>query len=213
MSRLYLVEDHAIVREGLRALLEAAGHKVVGESAVPARALAEMMALATDVALIDLGLGDHSGLEVLAGIGARDLNVRALVLSMSAEPRHVAEALRMGARGYVLKSSPSRELLRAIDAVAGARHYLDPALAGLAALAPEANAAVEDPLAILSPRERQILLLVVRGRSSAEIGMQLHLSPKTIDTYRSRLMAKLGVTHVAALVQMAWRAGWLDMPG
>lgn len=210
MTRLYLVDDHMMVREGLRAVLVAAGHEVVGECAEPTRALAELNALRPEVLLLDLGLGEHSGFEVLAGIAARSLPVRALVLSMSAQPRHVAEALRMGALGYVLKGSPAAELLRAVEVVARGQRHLGPEVADLALQGLEERSGGDDPLAALSPRERQIMLLVVRGRSSSEIGDTLHLSPKTVDTYRSRLAAKLGVTNVPELVRLAVRCGMID---
>ena len=212
MTRVYLVDDHPVVREGLRAVLEASGLTVLGESADPTRALAEMAVLKPEVVLLDLGLGERSGFEVLLGIAARGLQVRALVLSMSAQPRHVAESLRMGALGYVLKGSPVSDLLRAIAEVAGGHRHLGPEVADLAFEGLEASSAKDDPLAVLTPRQRQIVLLVVRGCSSAEIGEQLHLSPKTVDTYRSRLMGKLGVANVAALVRLAVRSGLVD-PG
>ena len=210
MSRLYLVDDHAIVREGLRAVLEVAGHEVVGEATEPTRALAELNALRPDVLLLDLALGESSGFEVLAGIAARELPVRVLVLSMSAQPRHVAEALRLGASGYVLKGSAAADLLRAIDAVARGQRHLGPEVTDLALQGLEEHASGDDPLGSLSPRERQIMLLVVRGRSSSEIGTTLHLSSKTVDTYRSRLMAKVGVTNLPALVRLAVRSGQID---
>ena len=210
MTRLYLLDDHAILREGLRAVLEGAGHDVVGESDEPTHALAELAALQPDVLLLDLGLGERSGFEVLAGITARALPVRVLVLTMSAQPRHVAEALRLGASGYVLKGSPSPDLLRAIDDLQRGRRHLGPEVADLALRGLQEDASADDPLAALSPRERQIMLLVVRGRTSAEIGTALHLSPKTVDTYRSRLMAKLGVANLPALVRLAVRSGLLD---
>lgn len=210
MTRLYLVDDHAILREGLRVVLTAAGHDVVGESDEPTRALAELAALRPDVLLLDLGLGERTGFEVLAGVAARALPVRVLVLTMSAQPRHVAEALRLGASGYVLKGSPSPDLLRAIEDVQRGRRHLGPEVADLALQGLQDDADADDPTAELSPRERQIMLLVVRGRSSAEIGTALHLSPKTVDTYRSRLMRKLGVSNLPGLVRLVMRSGLMD---
>ncbi len=206
---LYLVDDHQMVREGLRAVLEAAGHQVVGEAAEPTRALAELGRLQPELLLLDLHLGERSGLELLAELQRRALGVRAIVLTMSAQPRNVAEALRLGAAGYVLKGAPTRELLQAIDTVMLGRRHVCAELADVAlqALASPGG----DPLESLSPRERQIVALVVQGRSSAAIGAALHLSPKTVDTYRSRLMAKLGVADVPALVRLAVRTGLIDV--
>jgi DNA-binding NarL/FixJ family response regulator len=127
---------------------------------------------------------------------------------MSAQPRHVAEALRMGALGYVLKGSAGEDLAAAIEAAVAGRRHMGAEVADLAvqSFAQEAD----DPLASLSPRERQIIAMVVKGSSSTEIGVELHLSPKTVATYRSRLMAKLGVGDVPALVRFAIRSGLVD---
>lgn len=209
MTRLYLVDDHQIMREGLRSLLEAGGHQVVGESADPTEALADLLRLQPEVLLLDLHLGGRSGFELLAELERRQLPTRSVVLTMSAQPRHVAEALRMGASGYVLKGSPGSDLMAAIEAAVQGRKYLGAEVAELALqvfMQPEPD----DPLGTLSPRERQIITMVVSGQSSAEIGLALHLSPKTIATYRSRLMSKLGVTDVPGLVRLAIRYQLID---
>jgi len=212
MIRIYLVDDHAIVRDGLRALLEAAGYEVVGEAADPTVALAQLVALKPDLLLLDLSLESRSGFELLTEIRRRALAVRTLVLTMSAQPRHVAEAVRLGAAGYLLKGSARPELLHAIDAVAKGRRYLGPEVAELAVQG-LTDAGEADLLAELSPRERQIITMVVKGQTSTAIGQLLHLSPKTVDTYRSRLMAKIGVTDVTALVRFAIRTGLIDADG
>jgi two-component system invasion response regulator UvrY len=209
MTRLYLVDDHQLMREGLRALLEVRGHEVVGESADPTEALADLMRLRPDVLLLDLNLGGRSGFELLAELQRRRLPTRCVVLTMSAQPRHVAEALRMGASSYVLKGSAGAELMRAIDASVQGKKHLGADVADLA-LQVLTQPDEEDPLATLSPRERQIISMVVLGQSSAEIGQTLHLSPKTVATYRSRLMAKLGVTDVPGLVRLAVRYKLID---
>ena len=128
---------------------------------------------------------------------------------MSAQPRHVAEAMRLGAMGYLLKGAPSAELLRAIGAVMAGQRYLGGDVADLAVQGLTARGDRE-ALDALSVRERQIVELVVRGKSSSEIGELLHLSPKTVDSYRSRLMAKIGVADVPALVRFAIRIGLID---
>jgi DNA-binding NarL/FixJ family response regulator len=209
MARIYLVDDHAMLREGLTAVLAAAGHEVVGEAADPTVALSEIQRLAPELLLLDLHLGERSGFELLQELQRRRIALRTVVLTMSLQPRHVAEALRLGAVGYLLKGAPSAELLRAIDAVASGRRHLAGEVAELAVqgFTTRDEAAA---LASLSVRERQIAALVVRGRSSTEIGQLLHLSPKTVDSYRSRLMAKLGVADVPALVRLAIRTGLID---
>lgn len=209
MSDIYLVDDHAMMRDGLRAVLESAGHRVVGESADLTAALAEIVRLQPQVLLLDLQLGERSGLELLEQLQDRALPVRTIVLTMVAQPAPVAQALRLGAAGYVLKGSPSEEVLAAVRAVLAGRRHLGPEVADLAA---DALAAASAPteLSKLSARERQVITMVVRGQSSAAIGEALHLSPKTVDSYRSRLMAKLGVADVPALVRLAIREGLIS---
>jgi two-component system invasion response regulator UvrY len=208
MARIYLVDDHLIVRAGLRALLEGSGHTIVGESADITQALSEVNRLEPQVVLLDLHLDGRSGFEVLVELQRRSQSARVIVLSMSDQPRNVAEALRMGASGYVLKGAASVELLAAVDAVAAGRRYLG---AGLTDIAVQGLTTDADRGSTLSPRERQILVMVARGKSSATIGEELHLSPKTVDTYRSRLMAKLELADVPALVRWAIREQLIDL--
>lgn len=209
MSRIYLVDDHAIVRDGLHVVLESAGHDVVGEADAPTAALADLVRLAPDIVLLDLRLGQRSGFELLAEIQRRGLGVRVIVLTMSIQPRDVAEALRYGVAGYLLKGSSSAELLHAVATVARQGRYLSPEATAFAA-AESADGAPRSGER-LSPRERQILAMVARGASSLTIGEALHLSPKTVDTYRSRLMAKLGLADVPAIVRWAIREGVVDV--
>ena len=208
MARIYLIDDHPIVRAGLSALLEGAGHTIVGEGEDITQALSEVNRLGPDVLMLDLHLDGRSGFEVLAEMQRRQMSTKVIVLSMSDQPRNVAEALRMGASGYVLKGSASVELLAAVEAVALGRRYLS---AGLTDIAVQGLTATADKGSTLSPRERQILVMVARGKSSAAIGEELHLSPKTVDTYRSRLMGKLELADVPALVRWALREKLIDL--
>jgi two-component system, NarL family, invasion response regulator UvrY len=208
MSRVYLVEDHQIMRDGLRALLEARGHTVVGESADPTQALADLLRLDPEVLLLDLNLGGRSGLELQAELQRRRLPVRTVVLTMSAQPHQVAEALHLGASAYILKGSPASELMEAIELAVKGKKFLGANVTDLALAALTQTDA--DPLSLLSPRERQTILMVVQGKSSSEIGTTLHLSPKTVATYRSRLMKKLGVSDVPGLVRLAVRHKLID---
>jgi len=209
MSTLYLVDDHVIVREGMRALFEAAGFDVVGEAGDVAIAAADIARLVPDVVLLDLLLGDHSGMDLLRVLQQSKSRSRVIVLTMSEQARYISEAVKLGAAGYVLKGADGAEVVRAIrDVLEGRRHFSGPVAERLVDSmgAPQhANA-----LATLSARERQILGLVVRGNSSATIGANLTLSPKTVDTYRSRLMAKLSVRDLASLVRLAVREGVID---
>jgi DNA-binding NarL/FixJ family response regulator len=209
MSRIYLVDDHAIMRDGLRVVLETAGHEVIGEAAGPTPALADLGRLMPDVVLLDLRLGQRSGFELLAELQRRGLQLRVIVLTMSDQPRHVAEALRLGAWGYLLKGSASSEVLQAVETVAAGRRFLSPQAAEFAAsVLTEGGAKAEESL---SPRERQILLMVAQGATSNAIGEALHLSPKSVDTYRSRLMKKLGLHDIAGIVKWAIREGLISL--
>ena len=209
MSDIYLLDDHALIRDGLRAVLEDAGHRVVGESDHPTPALADIQRLQPAVLLLDLHLGQRSGLELLEQLQQRKLGVRTIMLTMSAQARHVAEAMRLGAAGYVLKGSSAGEVLKAIDAVLAGRRHLGPEAAELAVQG-LTESPTQQALSGLSVREQQVLLLVVRGQTSAAIALSLNLSPKTVESYRSRLMAKLGVEDVTALVRLAIREGLIS---
>lgn len=209
MTSVYLVDDHAIVREGLRAVLEQAGCRVCGEADNTTTALAEIMQLRPDAVLLDLSLQGASGQDLLLRLKGRDLPTRVIVLSMLDQPRTIAEAIRNGAAGYVLKGSGGAEVVQAIQEVVRGRRYFSAAVAERA-IAALSQPSADDPLAGLSPRERQIMEMVVRGHSSATIGEALHLSAATVNTYRSRLMAKLGVHDVASLVRVAVREGIID---
>jgi len=208
MARIYLIDDHPIVRAGLSALLQGAGHVIVGESEDITQALSEVNRLAPDIVMLDLHLDGRSGFEVLAEMQRRQMSTKAIVLSMSDQPRNVAEALRMGAAGYVLKGSAGVELVAAVEAVQQGRRYLGEGLTDIAVQGLTSDA---DRGNTLSPRERQILVMVASGKSSAAIGEQLHLSPKTVDTYRSRLMAKLELADVPALVRWAIREKLIEL--
>ncbi|MDE1947360.1 MAG: response regulator transcription factor [Burkholderiales bacterium] len=209
MASVYLVDDHVILRDAMCSLLAAHGHQVVGQSDDPTVALAELRILRPDVLLVDLKLGLRSGFELLAELRRRAMSLKTIVTTMSTRPRDVAEALEHGADGYVLKGSTGIELMRAIEAVLGGRRWFEGKVAELA-IQGLTGSGDDARLALLSVRERQVVVLVVNGQSSAEIGVELHLSPKTVDSYRSRIMAKLGVRDVQGLVRFALRVGLIS---
>jgi two-component system, NarL family, invasion response regulator UvrY len=210
MTRIFLVDDHALVRDGLRAVVQNAGHEVVGEADNLTSALAGIGATAPQVLLLDLGLGERSGLELLVELRDRNLTTRAVVISMSRRPADVATAMRLGAFGYVLKGSRSTTMLDAIDAVAQGKRYLAPDEADLALLGLTGS---PDGKPELTPRESQVLTLAARGRTSAGIGKALNLSPKTVDTYRNRAMQKLDLPDMPSLVRWAIREGLIGLDG
>ena len=201
-TRVLIADDHAVTRYGLRMLLELSDMEVVGEAADGREALRLAQALAPDVAILDLSMPGLNGIETAALLRNRCPQTRIVVLSMHSNTEHVHRALAAGASGYVLKGAASEEIVAAVRTVRVGRQYLghgltaaDPAQAG------------RGPLDSLSVRERQVLQLVVEGHSSAQIAALVHLSPKSIDTYRSRLMKKLGVADLAALIRFAVQHG------
>lgn len=204
MTRLFLVDDHPIVREGLRAMVESAGHEVAGEAGDATAALTGIVATSPEVVLMDLDLGRLSGLDLTAALRARGDPVRVLVFTMHSQPRRVAQALEAGVHGYLLKDAGRDLLLQALDTVARGEPFLQPELAEALRLAHETAPEV------LSAREREIVERVALGDTSAQIADRLNLSPKTVDTYRSRAMAKLGVGDFAGLVRWAVREGLID---
>ncbi len=204
MTRLFLVDDHPIVREGLRAMLESAGHEIVGEAGDATSALAGIAASNPEIVLMDLELGRLSGLDLLAALRARSHPSRVLVFTMHGQPRRVAQALECGVHGYLLKDAGREQLLVALAAVARGEPFLQRELADALRSAREASPEV------LSAREREIVERVALGDTSAQIAERLSLSPKTVDTYRSRAMAKLGVGDFAGLVRWAVREGVID---
>jgi DNA-binding NarL/FixJ family response regulator len=205
--RAILADDHAVVREGLRMLLEAEMDiEVVGEAENGRDALRQTKRLKPDVVILDVAMPELNGIEACEQIRAFDPSIRVIVLSMYSTKEHIFRALRAGARGYVLKESAAAEVLTAVREVCSGRNYLsskvsDEVIQGF--LHPDARLDIETPLERLSAREREVLQLVVEGKSSAEIGKLLFLSSKTVDTYRSRLMRKLGVDDIAGLVRFA----------
>lgn len=210
MADIYLVDDHALMREALRKVLEKHGHRVVGESEDPTSAIAALGRLEPAVVIVDLRLAHRSGLEVLEHVQQSQLSSRVIIITMSTNPRHVAEALRLGAQGYVLKDSASVELLDAIEAVASGKRYLCKRASALAVEGLMASRSVH-AIDALSARERQVILMVVSGETSAAIAEQLDLSPKTVESYRARVMAKLGVSDLPSLVRLAIREGLIGL--
>ena len=203
--RVVLADDHTIVREGLATLLgHSPGIEVVGTASTGLEAVRAARTLAPDVLVTDISMPDLNGIEATRAIRERDERVAIVVLSMHSSSEHVARAFAAGANGYVLKDAASDEIVAAVRTVASGGRYLSRELENAAAVPRTPSSS---PLASLSARERQVLQLVVEGRSSAQIALQIHLSPKTVETYRSRLMKKLGVADLPALVKFAVQHG------
>jgi two-component system response regulator NreC len=208
---ILLVDDHAVLRSGLRLLLDAQpGLQVVGEAGDAQEALELAAKVQPDLVLLDLTLPQMDGIAMLPLLRKLLPSARVLVLTMHDDEGYLRQAFRAGAAGYVLKKAADAELIAAVRAVMRGENYVHPAMtrALLDDLLPPAPAN-SDPWASLSDREREVLVLVARGYTAAEIGAQLNLSPKTIETYRLRGMEKLGMRSRAALVQFALAHGLL----
>ena len=206
-TTVFVADDHAILRDGLATLLAAQPDmEVIGTAANGREAIAEVVRLAPRVAIIDISMPELDGIEAARQILAVNSDIHVMILSMHAGAQHVFHALEAGARGYLLKESASREVIEAVRIVQAGRRYLSPRVAEIVAQGVTDRSGVS-PLSSLSQREREILKLVADGHSSAKIGTLLHLSPKTVDTYRSRMMQKLHVTDLAGVIKLAIQHG------
>jgi DNA-binding NarL/FixJ family response regulator len=204
---VFVADDHAILRDGLATLLAAQPDmEVVGTASNGRAAVAEVLRLAPRVAILDISMPELDGIEAARQILAANPNTHVMILSMHAGAQHVFHALEAGVRGYMLKESASREVIEAVRVVQSGRRYLSPRVAEIVAQGVSDRSGVS-PINSLSQREREILKLVADGHSSAEIGTMLHLSPKTVDTYRSRMMQKLHVTDLAGVIKLAIQHG------
>jgi DNA-binding NarL/FixJ family response regulator len=201
---IVVVDDHGIVRDGLCALLDGHFHMtVVGSVANGKDAILAAERLKPEVIVMDLVLPELSGIDATLRILAVLPLTRIVILSACDTSEHVFRALRAGARGYVLKECASAELVQAVLAVVAGERYLSPRITGVVIDSLLGDAESASPIESLSPREREVMHLTVSGASSAEIGIKLSLSRKTVDTYRSRVMGKLGVPDLAGLVRFA----------
>lgn len=201
-----LVDDHAVVREGYRRLLEVSGGiTVVGEAGSAADAYHQFCSLTPDVAVMDIALPGVSGIEALRRILTHDPKARVLMFSMYEDSIFVRRALEAGAAGYLTKAAAPRVLVDAVATVASGRRFLSPDVAQMLALQPtSAERATPD---VLSAREFEILKLLVDGCSLNEIAQQLGLNPKTVSNHQSSIRQKLGAETATQLLRAAMRLG------
>jgi two-component system response regulator NreC len=210
--RILLVDDHAVLRSGLDALLGLEDDfQVVGQASGGEEGVEKTRLLRPDVVVMDLAMPGMDGLEATRRIAALDVGARVLVLTSQTEDAFLLPVLEAGASGFVRKTSADVDLLTAIRTVAGGEVFLYPSATRvlLRKYQQAREPQEEGPLDKLSEREREVLTLTAEGYSSAEIGKKLFLSPKTVDTYRARMMQKLGLTHRAELVKLALETGML----
>jgi DNA-binding NarL/FixJ family response regulator len=201
--RVLLADDHAVLRDGLKALLQAQGFDVVGAVSNGRDAVRSAIELKPDVVVMDITMPALNGIEAVTLLRDKLPDARVVMLSMHSSAEHVYRAFEAGAAGYLLKESAGEEMVAALRAVCGGRRYLSRALKTLESRSIVGAASQASPIQSLSARERQVLQLVVEGHSSSDIAAIIHLSPKSVDTYRSRLMKKLGIADVPALVKFA----------
>lgn len=200
---VFIADDHAIVRDGLVAHLAAQPDiRVVGTASDGRDAVAQVLQLAPRVAILDISMPELDGIEAARQIAAERPDVQSIILSMHGGAQHIFHALEAGVRGYLLKESAGREIIDAIRVVQTGRRYLSPKVAEIVTENVGRRSGAT-PLESLSRREREILKLVADGYSSAEIGTKLHLSPKTVDSYRSRMMQKLHLSELAGVIKFA----------
>ncbi|HYH41109.1 MAG TPA: response regulator transcription factor [Burkholderiales bacterium] len=203
-----IADDHTVVAEGLRHLVGAqAEMEVIGLAENGRDAVRSAMEVRPDIVLMDHGMPILNGTEATRLIRERCPETRVIMLSMYSDAVHVYRALQAGATGYIIKRSVAKEVVDAIRAVHRGGRYLSKQLADVVIDHVVQPTGPEDPLEKLSSRERQVLQLLAEGHSVAEIAATLSLSPKTVETYRARMMEKLGIYELAGLVRFAIQQG------
>ena len=212
--RVFLADDHAVVREGLKALINRQpGMEVVGEAADGRTACAKAEEIRPDVVVMDVSMPEQNGLEATRELRSRCPDVKVLALTGHEERSYLRDLIEAGASGYVLKRSAAEDLVHAVQVVARGDMYLDPSvtavvLGRLARTRPnDDHAGIE-----LSDRETEVLQLIAEGHSNKDIATRLKISVKTVETYKARSMEKLGLTGRADIVRFALQKGWLRDP-
>jgi two-component system response regulator NreC len=206
--RILLADDHVIVRQGFRALLEREGLEVVAEAADGHEAVRLASDLRPEVAILDFAMPLLNGLDAAREIRLRSPGTRMILLTVHTEDNYVLEALQAGVRGYVVKTQAASDLVQAIRAIGGQAIYLSPVISRAVVEAYFEKAA--PPGDVLGSRERQVLQLVAEGKKTKEIAAVLGISVKTADTHRSRIMRKLNIHDTAGLVRFAIRRGLIS---
>ena len=211
MIKAFIADDHAVIREGLRLILTSSPLiEVIGVADNGRDAVSDVLKLNPDVLIMDISMPEMNGIEAARLIRDRSPKVRIVILSMYASAEYIFHALEAGVHGYILKDAATENIINAVKSVYSGKHYLCNRIAGIVANQ-VGQRSDTDLLASLSQREREILQLVVEGNSSANIAAKIHISPKTVDTYRSRLMQKLHIKDVVGLVKFAIHHGIIQL--
>lgn len=203
--RLVLADDHPVVREGFKALLERQGFQVVGEASNGQEAVELARKLRPEVAVLDLAMPILNGVEAARELLRVSPKTKTILLTMHREDQYVLTALDAGVAGYILKTTAAKDLVQAIQQVCRGMAYLSPEISQTVVDAYRTNARL--PAERLTPRERQVLQLVAEGKTTKEVATILGVSIKTADSHRARLMKKLDIHDTAGLVRYAVRAG------
>lgn len=202
--RVLIADDHKVVADGLCHMLAAQRDiEVVGVVRNGREAIQRSVELRPHVLLIDSNMPELNGIEATRIVHERSPETRVLMLSVHSDAQHVVRALRAGASGYVPKSCAGSDVVEAIRVVNGGKRYLHPTISEDVLRQLVETTPAEDPLARLSSRERQVLQQIAEGRSVAEIAQALSISPRTVETYRARMMEKVGIHDVPSLVKLA----------
>jgi two-component system NarL family response regulator len=208
--RILLVDDHQMMRDGLRSILDLEDDlDVVGEAANGYEALEMAKTLRPDVVVMDIGMKDLNGIDATRQIKERNPQAQVIALSTYSDESYVLSMLQAGASGYVIKDDAVEEMRRAIRAVADGHHYLSPQIAGSVVASQLRGSSTEgaSTATVLAPRERQILQLLAEGHTSSEIAQRLHIATTTVESHRRNIMKKLGLHSVAELTKYAIREG------
>jgi DNA-binding NarL/FixJ family response regulator len=205
---VFLADDHRVLRDGLRILLESQDDiEVIGEAENGNLAIKGIIKEKPNVVVMDITMPELNGIDAAQTIHETYPEIGIVILSIHSDLEHIFRALQAGAQGYLLKESAGSEVISAVRAVHLGRRYLSPSIRDTVLEAHLQKRQVQSPLELLSLREREVLQLTVEGNSSAAIAEKLNLSSKTIDTYRSRLMGKLGLSDLTELVRFAIKHG------
>lgn len=204
-ARILLVDDHTLVRQGLRSLLEREGFTIVGEASDGMEAVQQARSLSPDIVVMDITMPSQNGLSASREIQKSLPTAKVILLTQHCEDMYIADALDAGVAGYVLKSQVSSDLLHAIRQVLSGHVYISPGISGAVLAAYKSR--LDKKTDVLTLRERQVLQLIAEGKTTRDVASLLFISVKTAETHRSRLMQKLDIHETAGLVRYAIRHG------
>ncbi len=208
--KVFLADDHAIVRDGLRLILESQGIDVVGEAANGRQTIQEVKKTCPEIVIMDIAMPELNGIDATVQIVKICPSTKVIMLSVYDTTEYIFEALQAGAKGYILKESAGEEVVKAVKLVHAGRLYLSQEISETVVTDYIKHRGVSNgktPLESLSKREREVLQLIVEGKSSSQISDILFISPKTVDTYKSRLMQKLDIKDLPSLIRFAIKHG------